>query len=60
MKQELAKKAEDIQKYENENINLQFKRDEGTKNLEHKIKELKVENKRYASENESQANKIES
>ena len=53
MKEQLALKTTEIQKFENENINLQFKRDEGTKNLEQKIKELKAQNKQISSENET-------
>jgi hypothetical protein len=33
---------------------LQFKRDEGTKNLEQKIKELKIQNKKLTETNENQ------
>ena len=40
-----------IQKLETEKDNLQFKRDEGTKSLEIKIKELKLQLKDFSNKN---------
>jgi len=39
---------------------LQFKRDEGTKNLEQKIKELKIQNKKLTETNENQEKELSS
>lgn len=39
---------------------MQFKRDEGTKNLEQKIKELKIQNKKLNETNESQEKALQS
>jgi hypothetical protein len=37
---------------------LQFKRDEGTKNLEQKIKELKIQHKKLTGTNENQEKEL--
>tara|TARA_B110000285_G_scaffold225556_1_gene283976 strand:+ start:1645 stop:1824 length:180 start_codon:yes stop_codon:yes gene_type:complete len=39
---------------------LQFKRDEGTKNLEQKIKELKIQNKKLTETNKNQEKELSS
>ena len=58
LKDNLDLREEELQKFENEKINLQFKRDEGTKNLEQKIKELKIQNKKLTETNENQEKEL--
>ena len=56
----LGNKLQEIQKLENEKDSLQFKRDEGTKSLELKIKELKNQLKDISNKNsEDEKNLVE-
>jgi hypothetical protein len=50
METELDSQKKTLQKLEVEKDNLQFKRDEATKNLEQKIKDLKKENENLMAE----------
>jgi peptidoglycan hydrolase CwlO-like protein len=55
----LKKKQDEIRQLENEKDNLQFKRDENTKSLEHKLKEVKSRVKDLEAENDCLQGELE-